>query len=152
MSNNKLHTKPASALSRRYRRCNDIRRGPLAGKSQIVELISLGAPPRAILNKLCAPIDFQIGNVVPLFFLPDEQNNDVFSITQAVMQFGLNGFSSTTILSIDKSLLGIFQIYCCRQRRPNPHEARLITRVIRLAAVAFKRHEDLGSPRRIAGA
>jgi len=78
MSNNKLHTKPASALSWRYRRCNDIRRSPLAGESQIVELISLGVPLPGILNKICAAIVFQIGNVVSHVFLPDEQDNDLF--------------------------------------------------------------------------
>jgi hypothetical protein len=76
--------------------------------------------------------------------LPDEQEYSLFSITQVAMQFGLYVFSSTSFPSSDKSLQGTFQIYFCDQRRPNPHEPRLIKRVIGLAAAALQRHEDSG--------
>ncbi|HEV7967216.1 MAG TPA: hypothetical protein VGP19_06595 [Candidatus Acidoferrales bacterium] len=144
MGDNESHTKRALLGSWLYRRCHDVRRSPSVGEGQIVELISLGTPVAGILDTLCAAIDSQIGNVVSLVLLPDEQEFDLFSLTQVALQFGLYVFSSTRILSSDKSLLGTFQIYCCDQRRPNPHEAELITRVTRLAADAFQCHQDAG--------
>src|SRR5580658_415994 len=109
---------------------SDTRRGQLVGERQILELISLGAPLPGILNRLCTAIDIQIGNVVSLVFLSDREENDLYSITDSAMQFGLNIFSSTRILSRDKSLLGTLQIYCCDERCPTPREYRLIERVV----------------------
>jgi hypothetical protein len=142
MNKNESRAKQVLAGARPYRRCSDPRRKPFVGERQIVELISLGAPLPGILNKLCTAIDFQIGNVVSLVLLPDEQNHDLLSIVQLATECGLSVFSSRSILSSDRSLLGTLQIYCCDQRRPNPYEAQLITRVIHLAAVALQRHED----------
>jgi len=144
MGNKISHTKMVLTSPLLYRPCNDVRRGPFAGERQIVELIDLGAPLPGILNQLCTTIDSQVGNVVSLVLLPDEQEYDLFSITRAATQFGLNVFSSSSILSRDRILLGTLQIYCCDHRRPNRQEAQLIARVIRLAAIAFQRREDAG--------
>jgi hypothetical protein len=142
MRDYKSNAKRALGRSWTSRRYGDTGRGPLVGERKIVELISLGAPLPGILNKLCTAIDIQIGNVVSLVSLPDEQEYDLSSITLVAMQFGLNVFSSTRILASDESLLGTFQIYCCEERHPTLHEARLIGRVIHLAGVALQRHED----------
>jgi len=58
------------------------------------------------------------------------------------MQVGLSVFSSTAILSRDKSLLGTFQLYCCDQRRPTRQEFQLIGRAVQLAAIALQRNTD----------
>jgi hypothetical protein len=144
MGCNKSHAKQTLMGPRLYQPCKDIRRSPLVAERQIVESISLGAPLRGILNQLCTAIDLQIGNVISIVFLPDEQEYDHFSITHVATQFGLKVFSSTRILSGDKSLLGTFQIYCCEERRSTLHESGLIGRVIHLAGVAFQSHEDAG--------
>jgi len=143
MGDYKSNAKRALGRACNFRRYGDAGRGPLVGERQIVELISLGAPLPGILNKLCTAIDIQIGNVVSLISLPDEQEYDLSSITLFAMQFGLNVFSSTRILAGDESLLGTFQIYCCEERHPTLHEAGLIGRVIRLAGVALQRHEGV---------
>lgn len=124
------------------RDCNDNRRSQLAGERHILELISLGAPLPGILNKLCTAIDFQIGNVVSLVLLPDGEENHFCSVTQSALQVGLHLFSSTDILSRDKTLLGTLEIYGCDPRRPTQHEYRLIERVAHLAAIALQRHDD----------
>lgn len=142
MDNNKSRTKWMLTESRPYRRGNDVRRRLLVGERQIVELISLGAPLPGILNKLCTAIDLQIGNAVSLVLPPDEQDKDLLSITRLATECGLCVFSSRSILSSERSLLATLQIYCCDQRRPTPHEAQLITRVVHLAAVALQRQED----------
>jgi hypothetical protein len=46
---------------------------PTEEERQILELISLDAPLPGILNRLCAAIDVQIGNVVSLVSLPDRE-------------------------------------------------------------------------------
>src|SRR5580700_11214983 len=99
-----------------YQHCNDDSRRQLVGEGHILELISLGAPLPGILNKLCTAIDFQIGNVVSLVLLPDGEENHLCSVTQSATQVGLSVFSSTDILSRDKTLLGILEIYGCDPR------------------------------------
>jgi hypothetical protein len=142
MGDNDRGSKGAPGELRVCRQCNDSRRSPLAGERHILELISLGAPLPGILNKLCAAIDVQIGNVVSLVLLPDGEGNSSCSITRSAAQFSLNLFSSTSIRARDKSVLGVFQIYCCDQRDPTPQEAQMIGRVIHLAALALQRCKD----------
>ncbi len=138
MRDHQSRTKRAPRESWPYRHFSDSGHSQLAGESHILELISLGAPLPGILEKLCAAMDYQIGNVVSLVSVSDREENDLYSITQSAMQFGLNVFSSTRILSRDRALLGTLQIYCCDQRRPTPHEYDLIERAVHLALVALQ--------------
>jgi len=141
MDKNKSRARWLLMGSRPRRSWNDTRRRLLIREEQIVELISLGAPLSGILNKLCAAVDIQIGNVVSLVLLPGEQNHDLLLIVHLAAECGLSVFSSRSILSSDGGLLGTLQIYSCEQRHPNPDEARLITRAVHWAAAAFQRHE-----------
>jgi hypothetical protein len=142
MANHKVHTKREPREFGFCRQCDDKRRSQLSGERNILELISLGAPLPVILNKLCTAIDVQIGDVVSLVLLPGVGESHVSSIAQSATQFGLNVFSSTSILSRDKNPMGTLQIYCCDQRNPTAHEFQLIERVVHLAAIAFQHHED----------
>lgn len=142
MRDRQSRTKRTSRKSWPCQHLDDGKRSQLAGESRILELISLGAPLPGTLDKLCAAMDYQIGDVVSLVSVSDREENDLYSITQSAMQFGLNVFSSTRILSRDRILLGTLQIYCCDQRRPTPHEDHLIERVTYLALVALQRYKD----------
>jgi len=142
MADQESRTKRAPGEFCLYRHSNDNRRSQLAGERDLLELISLGAPLPGILNKLCNAIDVQIGDVISLVLLPNGEENHLCSITQGAMQVGLNVFSSTGILSRDKTLLGTLEIYGCDPRRLTPLEFQLIERVIHLAAIALQRHED----------
>jgi hypothetical protein len=142
MSDNESGSKGTRSDSWLHRHGNDNRRRQFVGERQVVELISLGAPLPGILNKLCTAIDLQIGNVVSLISLPDEQESHLCCITESAVRFGLNPFSFTRILSRKKKLLGTLQVYCCDERRPTPTESQLIERVIELAAIALQRHKD----------
>jgi hypothetical protein len=141
MDRNKSRTHYLLTESRPHRRRNGTGRRLLVREEQIVELISLGAPLPGILNKLCSTIDIQIGNVVSLVLLPDGPNHDLLSIAHLATECGLSVFSSRNILSSQGGLLGTLQIYSCDQRHPNPYEARVITQVVHLAAVALQRDE-----------
>jgi hypothetical protein len=142
MAKDESRTKWAPGEPWLSRDCTHNRRSQLAGERHILELISLGAPLPGILNKLCAAIDVRIGNVVSLISLPDDVENHVSSIAQSAIQAGLTVFSSTNILSRDRTLLGKLEIYCCDPRRPTQHESQVIERVIHLAAIALQHHED----------
>jgi hypothetical protein len=100
---------------------------------------------------LCAAIDVQIGNVVSLVSLPDREESRLCAITQSATELGLDVFSSRSILSRDKALLGTLEVYGCDSRRPTAYEYQLIERAIQLAAMALERHkerEDFEGPSR----
>lgn len=118
------------------------RHGQFEAEGQILELISLGAPLAGILNRLCIAIDVQIGDVISLVSLADAQENHLCSITQRAVEVGLDVFSSTGILSVDRTLLGTLEIYTCDLRRPTQDENELIERVGYLAGIALQRHAD----------
>src|SRR5271154_6321364 len=94
MSDHLSRMKRAPREFRLHRHFSDNQRSQLVGERHILELISLGAPLPGILNRLCAAIDVEIGNVVSLVFLSDQEETDLYSITQSAMQFGLNVFST----------------------------------------------------------
>jgi hypothetical protein len=142
MKDHESRTKRATREFWVNRNCNGRGRSQLAGERHILELISLGAPIPGILNKLCAAIDCQIGNVVSLVLLPDGQENHFCSVTQSAARMGLHAFSFADILSRDKALLGTLEIYSCEPRRPTSDEYQLIERVVHLAAIALQRHDD----------
>ena len=106
----------------------------------MVELISLGAALPVVLNKLCTAIDLQIGNVVSVILLADDQELDLQTIACSALLYGLHAFWSAGISLNDRDLLGTFEMYCCVPRNPTRLELQLIQRVIHLAALAIRRH------------
>jgi hypothetical protein len=142
MADHEARTKRALGALWPSLHCTDNRHGQFEGERQILELISLGAPLAGILNRLCIAIDVQIGDVISLVSLTDEQENHFCSATQRAVRVGLDVFSSTGILSPDQTLLGTLEIYACEPRRPTLHENELIERVNHLAAIALQRHAD----------
>jgi hypothetical protein len=121
---------------------NNYQRIQFTGERQVLELISLGAPLPGILNKLCAAMDFQIGNVVSLILLPNGIGSHHCSVTQSATLVGLHLFSSMDILSGENVPLGTLEIYSCDPRRPTRLENQLIERVLHLAAIAIQRREN----------
>jgi hypothetical protein len=135
-------TKRPPGEFRLHRPASDIRRCQVVGESQILELISLGAPLTGILNKLCMMIDVRIGDVVSMVSLPDDAQNHFCTMTHSALQVGLEIFSSTPILSPDKIFLGMLEIFGCDLRRPTMGEYHLIDRVTYLAALALQRPQS----------
>jgi hypothetical protein len=125
-----------------YQHRFDNGQGQFEGERQILELISLGAPLPGILNRLCIVIDVQIGDVISLVSLADEEENHFCAVTQRAVEVGLDVFSSTGILSVEQTLLGTLDIYARDSRRPTQDEYELIERVSHVAAIALQRHAD----------
>lgn len=142
MANHETRTKRTAGALWPHRDLTENRHSRLDGERQILELISLGAPLAGILNRLCVAIDVQIGNVISLVSLADAEENHLCSVTQRAVEVGLEVFSSTGILSVDRTLLGTLEIYACDPRRPAQDEYELIERVSDLAAIALQRHAD----------
>jgi hypothetical protein len=112
----------------------------LRGEKSILELISMGAPLPGVLNRLCAAIDLQIGNVVSVILPADDR--ELQTVTRNAVQFGLKVFWSASIPLRNEDVLGSLQMYCCVSRPPTPFELQLIERVAHLASLAIKRHND----------
>jgi GAF domain-containing protein len=125
-----------------YRRASDTRQSPLVGEGYLLELISAGAPLPQILNRLCAAVDLQVGNVVSLVLFPDDEEHSAHLIARSAAQFGLFAFCCITILSRSEELLGTFEMYCCFPRNPTSSENRLIDRATHLAALAIQKHNQ----------
>lgn len=110
---------------------------PLVWENPILELISLRAPLSTILNTLCRAIDVQIGSIVSLFLLSNEDEQNFYEITQIAPDFGLHTFCSAAILSESDDLLGTLEILCCDPRSPTANELQIIERITHLAAVSI---------------
>jgi hypothetical protein len=113
----------------------------LHGEGSILELISMGACLPDILNKLCAAIDFQIGNVVSVIWLGDNKEHDLSTVTCRAQRYGLHVFWLASIPLQDEDILGYFEMYCSVSRTPTQSELQLIQRVTHLAALAIQRHK-----------
>ena len=92
----------------------------LRGEKSILELISMRTPLPAVLNRLCAAIDLQIGNVVSVILPADDQ--ELHTVTQSAVQFGLQVFWSASIPLRNEDALGSLQMYCCVLRLSMPFE------------------------------
>jgi hypothetical protein len=112
----------------------------LAGEGQLLELISEGAPLQQVLDKLCNALDAQVGNVVSLVLLPEDQEHTLHTIAQRAAAFGLSAFSCTAILSPNEEFFGTLEMYCCFPREPSLSESGLIERATRLAALAIQNY------------
>jgi len=112
----------------------------LAGEGQLLEMIFEGAALPQILDRVCIALDVQVGNIVSLVFLPDDEEHALHTIEESAARFGLTAFSCMPILSTEKEFLGTLETYCCFSRTPNPGESVLIERATHLAALAIEHH------------
>jgi GAF domain-containing protein len=112
----------------------------LVGESSLLELISTDAPLTEVLNKICAALDVQLGNVVSVVLYADEDEHFTHTIAKSAAQFGLFIFSRSAILSVSEDLLGTLEVYCCFQASPTPSESNLIEQAAHLAALAIQCH------------
>ena len=123
-----------------YRQESDNSQALLAGEGQLLELISEGAPLPQILDRVCTGLDVQVGNVISLVFLRDDEEHTLHKIEDSAATFGLIAFSCTPILSTEEEFLGTLEMYCCFPRKPTLSESGLIERATRLAALAIQHY------------
>jgi hypothetical protein len=113
-----------------------------AGKGQLLELISEGAPLQHVLDKLCTALDVQLGNVVSLVLFPEDEEHILHTIAHSAAKFGLTLFSCVAILSPSEVFLGTLETYCCYSRKPTLGEGELIEKAVRFAALAIQHYNN----------
>lgn len=113
----------------------------LVGESRLLELISTNAPLPGVLNKICAALDVQLGNVVSLVLSAEDNEHSLHRLADQASLFGLFVFCCSAILSPREQLLATLETYCCCERTPTASEASLIRRASQIAALAIQQHE-----------
>ena len=114
----------------------------LIAEEQLLQSISGRAPLPEILHKICTALDSEIGNMISLFSLPNDEATGLAAIARSATLFGLYRFCFADVVGGNGELLGSLQMYCSAPRRPFSRDVPLIERATYLAAVAIKRHND----------
>jgi hypothetical protein len=112
----------------------------LKTEEQILQSISARAPISKILNDICNALDCEIGNMVSLISMPDDDTSSAVEGSRSAALFGLHSFFSVAIWAETGELLGSLEMYSCVSRNPTPREFQLIERAVCLTAAAIKRH------------
>jgi hypothetical protein len=112
----------------------------LSAEEQLLQSISTGAPLPGVLNGICSALDFQIGNVVSLISLPEDDPSELAAMDAAF--FGLYTFCSEGVVAENNELLGSLEMYCSSPRSPSPRESQWIERAKCLAAIAIKLDQE----------
>ena len=118
-------------------RCHDTIHYLLDAEEQILRSISWQLPLEKILNEICNALDCQLGNMVSLVSLPEDNGISAAEIDVALL--GLHVFFSVGITAENGSLLGSLEVFCCVARRPSDRELQVIARAACLAAIAVSR-------------
>ncbi len=72
-----------------------------------------------VLDRICSAIDSQIGNMVSLISLPDDDVTGHPAIAGIAALFGLHAFCFAGVVAENDELLGSLEMYCCFPRRPS---------------------------------
>src|ERR1700738_2934468 len=116
----------------------------LRAEEQLLQVISARAPLPDVLRLICDALDSDIGNMMSLIALPNDDAAGLEAIAKSASLFGLHKFCSAGVVGGDDGLLGSLEMYCSVPRRPFLNELQLIERATCLAAVAIKRHHEAG--------
>ena len=126
------------------RKCDDKIPYLFSAEEQLLQLISTCAPLPEVLNGICSALDCQIGNVVSLIALPEDDASKLAEIAMNAALFGLYTFCCEGVVAENDELLGSLEMYCSVPRSPSATEFQLIERAKCLAAIAIKRHNEAG--------
>jgi hypothetical protein len=114
----------------------------LKAEEQILQSISVRTPISKVLNDICNALDCEIGSMVSLICMPDDN-------ASSGVKFHIASHSLVCIVSFAQSsglgmvkIAGSLEMYCCVSRKPSPREFQLIERAVCLAAAAIKRYRE----------
>jgi hypothetical protein len=114
----------------------------LRAEEHLLQSISARIPLTEILNKICDSLNSEMGNMISLVSLPNDDDTGLASIVKSATLFGLYKFCSAAVVGGNDEALGSIEMYCSIPRRPFLNEIRLIERATCLAAVAIKRDNE----------
>ncbi len=116
----------------------------VGAEEQILRSISAYAPLPEVLNEICRALDCQIGNLVSLISVRNDDATYLAAIALNASLFGMHPFCSAGIVGENDELLGSLELYCCVPRHPSSWEFQLIERATYLAAIAITHHKEAG--------
>jgi len=114
----------------------------LRAEEQLLHSISARIPLAEMLRKICNALNSEMGNMVSLVSLSNDDANFLASIVKNAAILGLYKFCSATVVGGNDERLGSIEMYGCVPRRPLLGEVRLIERATCLAAIAIHRHNE----------
>ena len=114
----------------------------LRAEEQLLQSISARVPLANVLHKICDALNSEIGNMISLFSLTNDDATGLATIVKSATLFGLYKFCSARVVAGNEELLGSLEMYSCVPRRPFLSDVRLIERATCLAAVAIKRYKQ----------
>jgi hypothetical protein len=118
----------------------------LRAEEQLLHSISARIPLADILQQICDALNSEIGNIISLASLPNDDPDGLATIVKSAGIFGLHKFCSAAVVGANDEALGSIEMYCSAPRRPFLGEISLIERATCLAAIAIKRHNDTRDP------
>jgi hypothetical protein len=121
-----------------HRNCDETIQYLLSAEEQLLQSISARAPLPEVLNGICSALDCQIGSVVSLISLPEDDAIDLAAIAVNAEIFGLHFFFSAGVVGESGAELGSLEMYCSVSRNPSFEDFQLIERATCLAAIAIK--------------
>src|SRR5882762_7504276 len=113
-----------------------------SAEEQLFQSISSGAPLPGVLNGICSALDYQIGDVVSLISLPEDDSSEPAAIAMDALFFGLYTFCSEGVVAENNELLGSLEMYSSFPRSPSARESQWIERAKCLAAIAIKLDQE----------
>jgi hypothetical protein len=114
----------------------------LRAEGQILQSISARMPLAEILHKICNALNSDIGNIISLVALPNDDATGLATIVKSATLFGLYKFCSARVDDGNDKVLGSLEMYSWVPRRPFLNEVQLIERASCLAAIAIKHHGE----------
>jgi len=118
----------------------------LRGEKQILQSIAVDMPLPELLDRICSALDCEIGNVVSLVSLLDEDATELDATAKNAKHLGLHMFCSVGVIAENGELLGILETYSCKPWGPSPQDLGLIERAASLAAMAIERGNGAWEP------
>jgi len=118
----------------------------LRGEKQILQSIAAGMPLPQLLNRICSALDCEIGNVVSLVSLLDEDAAELDATAKKARHLGLHMFCSIGVIAENGGLIGILEMYSCKPLGPSPQDLELVERAACLAAMAIERGNGAWEP------
>ena len=146
MGDNHFLQRDGSQERRTRRDSEDEIRYLMRAEERILQSISARMPLAEILCKICDALNLEIGNVISLACLRNDEPTGQATIGKSAGIFGLYKFCSASVVGGNEEELGSLEMYCCVPRRPFLNEIRLIERATCLAAVAIQRDNESCSP------
>jgi hypothetical protein len=114
----------------------------LKAEEHLLRSISARVPLPEMLYQICNALNLEMGNMVSLIFLANDDAAGRAAIAKSAARLGLCKFCSAGVVADNAEVLGSLEMFCCLPRRLLLREVRLIERATSLAAVAIRRHNE----------